>query len=828
MEVLKRITWRDYRRNWKHNLLSALSTLLTTFMIAAIFSLGSAYWEGLTKRSVMMNGAAYDVQLPEPSSGQISRARRSSLVKYAGTVLKCAVVSQFQGKTLGKTRLYWCDEEAWEKQFLPAFEFIEGRYPQKEDEIMLSSGALSKMGIKNPEIGMTLKNIQYNSVASEPGDTASGKKDMVLAGIYRDYTGRQDGFVSKTFADATDTKLTDKTEGMLNLSLKNPIYSPKEIVRLGTELDIRDDQIIYADPNMRSDFMKVALGLAVFLAAILTSGYLFIYNVQYISVRRRVQFFGQLKAVGFSSGQVRGCTIRQMLVNLLSGLLGGLCLGTLVTGTLVPTVLRMVNAEGADSSAYLPPAVIGAALFSVLVVIISNARILRLIDRIQPIEAMHYVRVSPAGKKRSRSRGRIVDMARKNIFRDRKQAVIILASLSLSLSAFLVTNVIIDQNSAKKVLDTVHDCDYRILNNRAVDSSDDPIDDRLVDQLMGLDGVKKVERVYSAHAVVPYEKNLSLDSYYKAYYAHPLVEGNYEKSIEEYKKDPENSFYIGMIKGIGEEQLRDIEGELEEKGFSEEDFLKGKTVLVQGLFREMTELNEAVGHGVTFRIQGQKQEYTLPVAADCTACREVGFLAGGSPPAIVVSSRFLKKIDPGVVTELVDITYDSSLDKVLERKIDALVPDAKGVTTSSKLDDYDEMKAMENRLKVLGWFLCLLLGLIAQVNYVNMTASGIENRRGELAVLRSIGMTAGQVRQMLLMEGAGYWLLSLAVAVLAGIPLSRLLAAGMDKYGVPFHIPLLPNLAVFTAMGVCCLLIPVLIYQTAPKLSLTQMIQEEN
>lgn len=830
MKIVNVIAWRDYRKNWKHNLLSSIAIMLTTLMIVTVFSLGTAYWEGITKRSVMMEGADFDVQLPEPSLNQIELAKEASLVKYAGAVLKCAVASQAAGKEFEKTRLYWCDDEAWEKQYKPAFEFFEGQYPQKQNEIVLSVSALLQLGIKDPEIGMQIKNIRYDSMSDNSDDAiaGSGMMDMVLVGFFKDYTGRQTGFVSKTFSDSTNTKLTDRTQGALYISLRNPIYSPADIVHLEKELKIRDDQIIYADLNLRANFLKVIIGLLFLLGAILISGYLFIYNVLYIFIRRRIQFYGQLKALGFSSLQTRSSMAKQMFANLSEGLAGGLIFGITVSRLIVPTALKMMNVANQSSPTMQIPVIVGAVAFSTLVTVICNIQILKTVDTIQPIEAMRFANVSRGGKRKSYGKGKITDIAWKNIFRDRKQAVVILASLSLSLAAFLVMNVIIDQNSARKVLDAVVGQDYRILNQNALVSEKNPIDNELVNQLRSLEGISKIERVYSANAVIPYQENDFFDSYYHAYYKNPLLQGDYKKAISEYKKDPENALYLGVVNGIEKEQIEDIANKLVDTSFNIEDFLNGKVALIQGIFEGVGGLEEAVGHSVTFRIQGQQKEYSIPIVADCTNYAEVGYLSNGLPPRIIVSSRFLKMIDPEVITELVDITYDTSLDQTVEKKIDSIIAGKKGVTTSSKLEGYDQMKETENRLKVLGWSLCLMLGIIALINYTNMIASGIENRQGELSIMRSVGMTIGQVKEMLLFEGLGYWLLSSAISIIAGIPLSYLLAEAMNKYGVSFHIPLLPTLAIFTAMGGCCFFIPILTYQVSPKKTLTQMLQEGN
>ena len=64
------------------------------------------------------------------------------------------------------------------------------------------------------------------------------------------------------------------------------------------------------------------------------------------------------------------------------------------------------------------------------------------------------------------------------------------------------------------------------------------------------------------------------------------------------------------------------------------------------------------------------------------------------------------------------------------------------------------------QVRFLGNGIGFLIALLAVFNYIHMMAAGVQNRSGELAALESIGMTQAQLKQMLMLEGAGYafWL----------------------------------------------------------------------
>ena len=50
--------------------------------------------------------------------------------------------------------LHYFDETEWEELRAPAYVDVEGSYPEKENEIMVSRAVLERMGIDDPSIGM--------------------------------------------------------------------------------------------------------------------------------------------------------------------------------------------------------------------------------------------------------------------------------------------------------------------------------------------------------------------------------------------------------------------------------------------------------------------------------------------------------------------------------------------------------------------------------------------------------------------------------------------------------------------------------------------------
>lgn len=822
-KLVQTISRRDYSSNVKRNLLSVLSIIITTFLITIVFSLGKAYWNGITQRSVMMDGAVYDVQLPEPTEEQIGAAQNLELIKNAGAVLKCAIMDKYEGLQCGEVRFYWCDEIAWEKQFVPAFEYVEGSYPIDKNEIMLSMKALKKLGIKNPQLGMHLTGISYNNLSS---NNRTYTEDMILSGFFKDYSGELKGYVSKEFCDKTGARLTDLTQGILNITLKKHIYNKNDIKELGESLDIDDNQIIYADLQLKDNFIKMMIGLAAFMLIILVSGYLFIYNVMYISTSRKIQFYGQLKTIGFTNLQINSIINRQMSSNLFAGIFGGLLLGGMVSICIMPITMKMVGVTANNMDVFQPVIIIGSAMFSGIVVLVCTWKIKKLLRKISPIAASKFNILPSVKKKKSVGKGRIIDMVNKNVFRDKKQAVIIFVSLTLAFSAFFMVNVLVEVNSAKNILDEVYAYDYRVRNESiTTEQPVNRINRELIDNITNLNGIEQVWEVLNKKIVIPYNED-TLGEYYKRVYASPVSTGDYESDMELYKVHPENENFMGNLVGISENEFDSIIRKLDCK-IDKQEFLDGSVAIIKGTIGISPK--EVIGKKLDFIIDeyGDKKKCSVKIVADYSIYRGPNYFAAGIAPDIIVSERYMKKLLNEPVVELLDIIYKTPFNKALDKDLDLLIEKINGLSTDSKMTDYEELKSTENQLKTIGWILCSALAVIALINYGNIMAAGIEERRVELAILRSIGMTPRQVIKMLILEGTEYGLISVLFAGSIGIPLSYAIFKVMDKYGMDFNIPLCSNIVVSLCILILCVLIPNVLYRFIPSKSVIEVLKEE-
>ena len=810
-KVINDLAKITYKANKKRNILTIAAIFLTTFLLCTIISVGLSYWNTVSLRQQRMQGIDYDIELTEPTDDQITVMREMDKIKYAGLSVKCAIVSKYQEKELDKVRLYWLDDICWEKQTIPALDDYKGKYPDKENEMMLSKSALSSMGIQNPKLGMELP-LVYQTLAenSRNEDTA---KTFVLSGWFLDYTGVDKGYVSEEFYRSTGVLQTDLTQGSLKISLENPLYSENDIIEMQNQIKLSGNQIIEADYDTISNFIKTVLGLVLLLALVFMSGYLFIYNTLYISVNRDIRYFGQLKTIGTTSMQIRKMIYRQMLWNAAIGIPLGLACSAIVGRLVIPSLLHALNptiAINQVGTGSLWVFVI-AAIFSFGTIMISSQKPAKIAMHCSPIEAMKYIGAASAKvKNKKRTGGDIRSMVKMNLFRDKKQFVIIMCSLSLAVSLFLIINVVIYVNNAKNILNHSYDYDIRLLNQTLLsDSEEQVINSDFIEQIRSIDGVKDVRVLKSATAVVPYQENV-YGEYYKELYASRYSPGNYEKDMELYKKQPDHYSFTCRVVGIDEVEFEKINNTLLNP-LDKEKFKNGEIAFVSKTFTQGD-------NGIT----GKKVEFSIPTALNPEKKEiiETGamiddypaYYSAGYTPDLIVSDDFFDEIMGQPLIEMIKIDYDEPFSKSVEASIKKLAESNKLISWESKLDSYSEMKNSENQITVLGGSLGIIIMLLAISNYMNMMSESMQNRSKEFAVLESVGMTRKQIKKMIVFESLGYSILSIAISLIIGLPASYMVFTNFNIYSIPFAFPILKTLFLFIAIIIICVVTSLLVF----------------
>ncbi|MCI9078452.1 MAG: ABC transporter permease [Lachnospiraceae bacterium] len=825
--VINKIALTTYKANKKRNLLIIFAIFLSTFLIASIISVGTSYWKTTMERQLYTSGIDYDIALTEPEDAQIQKARSIEEIKYAGLLVKCAVIEKYQQKMPGKTRLYWADNTCFDKMVLPALETFTGTYPEKENEILLSSRTLQNMGIKKPHKGMKLELSYYT--LEEGTDEEILEKEFILCGWYNDYTGKSKGYISEKFYKKSNVKPTDFTQGSLKIKLKQPLYTEKDILSLQNTLNLSNRQIIEADASIISYFIKITAGLAGILFMVFASSYLFIYNTLYISVTRDIRYYGQLKTIGMTSVQLKKLINKQAFWNALAGIPAGLVVAIMLSKIIIPEIISIID-YSFNKNNTVPVNIwsfLIAGIFAIAAIKASSHKPARIAADCSPVEALIYTGISAKRKNRKRESTSIFSMAMQNIFRNKKQAFIIFLSFVTAISVYLCTSIYIRANDAKYILNEVLDYDIRFQNETTLEEEKPIFTKEKIKQLEKLPGIKSVRTVSSKEVIIPYQEE-TLGKYFKELYStRYFPAGSYESDMAEYKKNPGNGIFTSRFIGIDEagfEYLNKSVGNTLDRN----DFEAGRTAVA---IRTFTEGDSGMtGKTINFRLPGglnPEKEYSVKIAAVASIQSNPAFFAGGIAPEIIVSEKFAEKLLGETYIEAVMAEYKEPYNKETENAALSVFNGITETSSESRLCNYNEMKTTENKSKVLGNSISIIMAILAIFNYLDMMASNVHNRSKELATLESIGMTSKQAKRMLGTEGLGYAIISVTISLAAGIPLSYAVFNAINLYaGVSYSIPLGRNIIFFAIITIICVTVPVIVYKKTQNQGLTSRMGE--
>ena len=219
------------------------------------------------------------------------------------------------------------------------------------------------------------------------------------------------------------------------------------------------------------------------------------------------------------------------------------------------------------------------------------------------------------------------------------------------------------------------------------------------------------------------------------------------------------------------------------------------------------------------------KEETVKIAAVGEGDINPAYFAGGYIPELMVSENYAQKLMGETFTELIEVVYDEPLSAGTEEAVRAVFAGEDDITYNSKLERYNEMKESENQVRVLGGSLGIILAMLAVLNYLNVMAAGIQARQDEIATLESIGMTVRQTKNMLRLEGAGYALISIAGALILGIPLSFAAFQAMNVYFISYSVPWAANLILFAVVLLVCITAPVGLYRKTQNRSVIERLR---
>lgn len=443
---IRRLSFKTLLASRKRNLIAIAAIVLTTLLFTSLFTVAMSINSSYEMYAFRQAGGYCHGNFKEVTEEQLTAISAHPKIKATG--VRLTIGFQYGG-VFAKTpaEVSFMDENCTKWSFAQP---DVGRIPKEGKEVIMDTGALKLLGVE-PVLGAQ---IPFTFEVGDQSQRSYEKTDTFTLVGWWDYDD-----ISPVHYINVSREYAEKVEAEGVAAGMEPFRRDLNVM-LGSSMDIRgqmeqvDRDLGYtwdnrgAENNVRigvnwgytssqlgenMDASTVA-AMAAFLALVIFTGYLIIYNIFQISVTGDIRFYGLLKTIGVTPRQLRRIIRQQALLLCLVGIPVGMLLGYGVGALLTPAVTSNLMSGSMGTTISTSPLIfIASGLFALLTVLLSCSRPGRIAGRISPVEATRYTEASHTKKKRRATRGaRVHQMAFANLGRNRSKTALVVISLALS------------------------------------------------------------------------------------------------------------------------------------------------------------------------------------------------------------------------------------------------------------------------------------------------------------------------------------------------------------------------------------------------------------
>lgn len=864
--AIRRLSSRSIKNNRIRNFFAICAIALTAMLFTAVFSLFASIIQTSQESTMREVGTRAHAGLKSADMQQYGKISADPLVKKSNYNIYIGLAKNIQSRQAEIRFMPF--EDALADYFIT---LQEGRLPQAEDEVIVDTHIMDEQKLPYALGGKVRLAFTF---MGEPFD-----QEFTVCGYYKgdSISHASEVFVSEPFWQKVRKSRTeadfrawgeehpeDEGTGLLDVQLffvnvsrleekvrqviQNAGYEP------GTELDYGVNWAYMANRLESVDaFSYVIVGGA--LAVILLTGYLIIYNIFQISIMGDIRFYGLLKTIGTTKKQLRRLIARQVLLLSAIGIPAGLLLGYAVGILGAPLIGRLSynNADLDISPEFHPGIFLFGAAFSVVTVYLSCRKPGKIAGSVSPIEAVKYTEadIKSSAKKRKRRSFHPVTMALANLGRSKRKTGVVIATISLSI--ILLTIVMtgvgsfqIDQFLEARIAGDMMIGGADVFQSAAYKNSL-ALDETYAEFAEAQPGITSTEEMWLGNG-----KWLKVDEKGKQGLQRLDQEGklNREYGMDPLEQDVYGGYFYGYTDGLFR-NMKVLEGTLDVGKFQNGDYIilkcfygnevlgladslyhPGDKVTVKSMTKDSVaqEVKDEAGEvvDITYDHLAEK-EYEVMAIVEYPHSMDLGRYSPNGMDAVLPLKEFQDSESQNSfcfaksyrVREENQKEFEAALKDYTEN-IDPMMGCA------SKQQMADEFSGMVNGISVIGITLSGVIAFIGILNFVNAVFTGIISRKREFAMLESIGMTAGQLRGVIVCEGIAYVVIAGMISLFAGSLLAYVVLHALNQVILFFEyqFQILPFLIMFPILLAVAAVTPVLSFWRMRKESVVERIRE--
>ena len=877
-KTIRRLGWRSMKAARTRNLIAVLAIALTTVLFTSLFTIAMSINDGFQQSNFRQVGGFSHggfKYLTEEQFNELKddpRIDQWGLRRFLGMPTEVPFnKSHVEVSYADANYAHWafCDP-------------IEGRLPEEgTDEAATDTAVLELLGIE-PEIGAKFTlTFDVDGRTTTQTFTLSGwweRDEAIVASHVLIPESRVDAVLDEvgvTPPGSSGMIGTWNLDVMLKSGSRHIEQDLNQILAdHGYQSETAGDDYIDTGVNwgytgaQLSDNLDpiVVAAIAAMLLLIIFTGYLIIYNVFQISVTNDIRFYGLLKTIGTTPRQL-GWIIRQQALTLsLAGIPLGLIAGWFIGGQITPAIVSQL--EGIVPVTSVSPVIfIGAALFSLVTVLLSCRKPGRAAAKVSPIEAVRYTEGGTIRRKTKKGRRGVslLSMAWANLGRSRSKTAVTVTSLSLAVVLLTVTVNFANGFDMDKYVSNFTASDFIVADagkfqNSVLDfTADMDVPQSVIDDINAQGGITDGGVIYGqTFGALEYVTEDWFRQNKERFYTPEQMDNLIRLTERNEEGLLADRIQLSGMSDFALDHLTVLDGDLsklyEDGGqyvaavYADDDYGSAELdshwarlgdIITLRYVEETAYVDpdtgtayaspEDVPAGANWVAQPVKyRDVEYEVAALVTVPSAFSYRYYGADEFILNDQTFLR--DSGT-SDVMYYAFDTT-----DEANDAMEEFLRNYTENVNPQfDYEskalyaaEFEGMRSMFQLCGGALSFIVGLVGVLNFFNAILTGIIARKREFAVLQSIGMTGRQLKAMLVYEGLFYALGAAVISLILTLALGPVAftAVGSLFWFFTYRLTLTPFLIVVPVFALLGVLVPLAVYRSVSKSTIVERLRE--
>ena len=876
--TIRRLGWRSMKAARTRNLIAILAIALTTVLFTSLFTIAMSINDGFQQSNFRQVGGFSHGGFKYLTEEQFNELKDDPLIDQWG-------VRRFLGMPTevpfnkSHVEVSYADANYAHWAFCDP---IEGRLPEEgTDEAATDTAVLELLGIE-PEIGAKFTlTFDVDGRTTTQTFTLSGwweRDEAIVASHVLIPESRVDAVLDEVGVTPPGSSGMIGTWNLDVMLKSGSRHIERDLNQIladhGYQSETAGDDYIDTGVNwgytgaQLSDNLDpiVVAAIAAMLLLIIFTGYLIIYNVFQISVTNDIRFYGLLKTIGTTPRQL-GWIIRQQALTLsLAGIPLGLIAGWFIGGQITPAIVSQL--EGIVPVTSVSPVIfIGAALFSLVTVLLSCRKPGRAAAKVSPIEAVRYTEGGTIRRKTKKGRGGVslLSMAWANLGRSRSKTAVTVTSLSLAVVLLTVTVNFANGFDMDKYVSNFTASDFIVADagkfqNSVLDfTADMAVPQTVIDDINAQGGITDGGVIYGqTFGALEYVTEDWFRQNKERFYTPEQMDNLIRLTERNEEGLLADRIQLSGMSDFALDHLTVLDGDLsklyEDGGryvaavYADDDYGSaeldshwarlGDTVTVRyveetayvdpdtGIAYASPEDVPAGANWVAQPVKYRDVEYE--VAALVTVPSAFSYRYYGADEFILNDQTFLQDSGTSDVMYYAFDTADEANDAMEEFLRDYTENVNPQFDYESKALYAAEFEGMRSMFQLCGGALSFIVGLVGVLNFFNAILTGIIARKREFAVLQSIGMTGRQLKAMLVYEGLFYALGAAVISLILTLALGPVAftAVGSLFWFFTYRLTLTPFLIVVPVFALLGVLVPLAVYRSVSKSTIVERLRE--